>query len=146
MDVFNGYFVISLDFELHWGVFDKRSVSQYKENLENVKLVIPRLLKLADLYNVKFTFATVGFLFAENKEELLKNNPTLLPSYSNPKFSPYSTLTNIGNNEKEDEFHYASSLIDQIIQSNKHEVGTHTYSHYYCLEDGQTKEIGRAHV
>lgn len=140
MDVSNGYFLISLDFELHWGVFDKRSVSQYRENLENVKLVIPRILKLAEEYNIKITFATVGFLFAENKSELLKYNPRLLPSYSNPKFSPYTTLDSIGDDENNDEFHYASSLIKQIQQANKHEICTHTYSHYYCLEDGQTVE------
>jgi peptidoglycan/xylan/chitin deacetylase (PgdA/CDA1 family) len=46
----------------------------------------------------------------------------------------------IGNNEKEDEFHYASRLIESIKQAKSHEIGTHTYSHYYCLEDGQTKE------
>ncbi|MCX7548382.1 polysaccharide deacetylase family protein [Xanthomarina sp. F1114] len=140
MGVSNGYFIISLDFELHWGIFDKRSVSEYQENLENVKLVIPRLLKLADIYNIELTFATVGFLFAKNKEELIQNNPKLLPSYSQTKFSPYATLDSIGINEKEDEFHYASSLIDQIQEAKKHEIGTHTYSHYYCLEDGQTKE------
>jgi len=140
MDVSNGYFVVSLDFELHWGVFDKRSVSEYQENLENVKLVVPKLLKLADDYDVKLTFATVGFLFAENKEELLESNPTLLPTYTNPNFSPYRTLDNIGANEKDDEFHYAPSLINQIQQTNNHEIGTHTYSHYYSLEDGQTRE------
>ncbi|HLV14387.1 MAG TPA: polysaccharide deacetylase family protein [Xanthomarina sp.] len=136
----NGYFVISLDFELHWGVFDKRSISDYQENLENVKLVVPRLLKMADDYNIKFTFATVGFLFAENKAELLENSPKLLPSYTNPKFSPYNILEGIGYDETDDQYHYASTLIDQIKKTNKHEIGTHTYSHYYCLEDGQTEE------
>ncbi|MCX7549501.1 polysaccharide deacetylase family protein [Xanthomarina sp. F2636L] len=140
MDVSNGYFVISLDFEIHWGVFDKKSVAEYKENLENVKLVIPRLLELADKYNIKLTFATVGFLFAENKQELTSHNPKLLPNYTDLNFSPYNKLDSIGENETEDEFHYASRLIDLIKQTKKHEIGTHTYSHYYCLEDGQTKE------
>jgi peptidoglycan/xylan/chitin deacetylase (PgdA/CDA1 family) len=145
-NVSNGYFVISLDFELHWGVIDKRSVAEYKENLENVKKVIPRLLALADVYNIKLTFATVGFLFSENKQELLNNNPKILPSYSNLEFSPYPRLNTIGSDENEDEFHYASRLIDLIKQSNKHEISTHTYSHYYCLEDGQTKEQFEADI
>jgi peptidoglycan/xylan/chitin deacetylase (PgdA/CDA1 family) len=140
MDVKNGYFVVSLDFELHWGVFDKKSVADYKENLENVKLVIPRLLELANTYQIKLTFATVGFLFAEDKEELIKNNPELLPTYTNSKFNPYKNLDIIGDNEAEDEFHYASQLINSIKQAKNHEIGTHTYSHYYCLEDGQTNE------
>ncbi|GGG48502.1 polysaccharide deacetylase family protein [Bizionia arctica] len=140
MDISNGYFVISLDFELHWGVFDKRSVAEYKENLENVKLVIPRLLDLADTYNINLTFATVGFLFNKNKQELLNNNPKLLPGYTNSKFSPYTKLETIGENETEDEFHFASGLIDLIKKKKQHEISTHTYSHYYCLEDGQTEE------
>ena len=40
----NGHFVISLDFELHWGLFDLMSVDQYQENLANVGKVIDGLL------------------------------------------------------------------------------------------------------
>ncbi|PWI29241.1 polysaccharide deacetylase [Flavobacteriaceae bacterium LYZ1037] len=139
-DVSTGCFILSLDFELHWGIFDKKNVADYEENLRNVKLVIPRLIELANAYNIKLTFATIGFLFAKNKEDLLNNNPKLLPSYSNKKFSPYSILNEIGKDETEDEYHYASRLIELISKSKNHEIATHTYSHYYCLEDGQTKE------
>ncbi|PWK19967.1 polysaccharide deacetylase family protein [Xanthomarina spongicola] len=135
-----GYFIFSLDFELHWGMIDKVDVSQYEENLKNVKLVIPRLLELANTYNIKLTFATVGFLFAKDKNELLYYKPKQLPTYKDKKFDPYSKIDSIGNNEQEDGFHYASNLIDEISKSQKHEISTHTYSHYYCLEDGQTKE------
>ena len=65
----NGYFVISLDFELHWGIFDHTSVNDYKDNLDKVSSVIKRLLVLCKKYNVNLTFSTVGFLFASNKEE-----------------------------------------------------------------------------
>jgi len=138
----NGYFVISLDFELHWGVFDKRTVNSYQKNLLGVRKVIPKLLKLSKKYNIKLTFSTVGFLFAENVEMLKKHNPSLKPTYKNTKLNPYLTQLGIGRNEDEDPYHYANSLLQLINKSGDHEIGTHTYSHYYCKEKGQnTKQF-----
>jgi len=134
----NGHFVLSLDFEKHWGVFDKRSVESYKTNLKNVKPVITKLLELADKYDVKLTFSTVGFLFAENKEELLKFTPQNKPTYYNKIRSPYNQFNTIGNSELDDPFHYAMSSINEIKDNGNHEIGTHTFSHYYCHEKGQT--------
>lgn len=136
----NGEFVISLDFELHWGVFDVKSVENYKENLIKVRSVIPRLLELADAYDIKLTFSTVGFLFAENKTMLKKFSPEIRPSYVNEKLNPYLLIDSIGENEKEDPYHYAHSLIKFIQENGNHEIGTHTFSHYYCKEEGQTPE------
>ena len=134
----NGNFVISLDFELHWGIFDHTAISDYKINLDNVGLVIKRLLALSDKYNVNITFSTVGFLFASNKEELIKFKPDLTPSYNNRQLDPYAIFPTIGNNQEDDPFHYAKSLIEEIKSKPNHEIGTHTFSHYYCVEKGQT--------
>lgn len=136
----DGHFVLSLDFEKHWGVFDKRTVESYKENLENVDSVITKLLDLADKYNVNLTFATVGFLFAKNKEELIHFSPKNKPTYTNTKRSPYHLLNTIGNTEQEDPFHYAFSSIKKIKENGNHEISTHTFCHYYCHENGQTVE------
>ena len=40
-----GNFVISLDFELFWGVKDSKTLSEYRENLEQVHTVIPKTLE-----------------------------------------------------------------------------------------------------
>jgi peptidoglycan/xylan/chitin deacetylase (PgdA/CDA1 family) len=135
-----GHFVISLDYELHWGFFDHKSVDDYRENLENVNLVINRLLELSNTYNVKLTFSTVGFLFAKDKEELLKYAPNKKPEYLKTKLNPYALVNNIGINEIEDPFHYASSMLQRIRNNGNHEIGTHTFSHYYTQENGQTIE------
>jgi hypothetical protein len=37
-----GALVISLDFELHWGVRDKRSVASYRENLLGARRAVRR--------------------------------------------------------------------------------------------------------
>jgi hypothetical protein len=131
-----GLFIISLDFELMWGVRDKRSISSYGNNIKGVRQVIPGLLQLISDYNINATFATVGFLFARNKEELIKYIPSVLPDYNKKIYSPYENdyLQNIGNNELDDIYHYGSSLIKQIQQFPSQEIATHTFSHYYCLE------------
>ena len=74
-----GHFIISLDYEIHWGVFDKKSVQDYHENLSSVNFVIDRLLELSNRYDVKLTFSTVGLLFAENKEDLILHSPKQKP-------------------------------------------------------------------
>ncbi len=137
MHTSHGHLVLSLDFELFWGVFDARSLESYKENLENVKQVIPRLLKLCDTYNAKLSFATVGMLFAQSKEELLEASPELKPTYTNNAFNPYNYISNLDNLAKDDPYHYAHSLLQLISENSNHEIGSHTYSHFYCNEKGQ---------
>ena len=134
----NGTFVISLDFELYWGVRDVVSLEHYKENLKGVRLVIPALVDIFNKYKIYATFATVGFLFFKNKKELLNSVPLLCPTYENENLSPYiSHVHSIGENESSDIYHYAWSLID-LLEKNHQEISTHTFSHYYCLEKGQT--------
>jgi len=133
--------VISLDFELMWGVRDKRSVFSYGEHIKGVHVVLPSLLESFKAYGIKATFATVGFLFAEDKEELMAILPKLKPGYTNNNLSPYNGYLNeIGQNEKDDPFHFAFSLLKLIQQYPEHEISTHTFSHYYCLENGQNTE------
>jgi hypothetical protein len=135
-----GTLVISLDFELYWGVRDKRTIEQYKDNLLGVRSVIPKLLNMFKEYQIHATWAVVGFLFFKTKEELLKGLPQKKPNYEKTKLNPYTYLNNIGDDEHTDPFHYAPSLIEQILSFPNQEIGSHTFSHYYCLEKGQNIE------
>jgi peptidoglycan/xylan/chitin deacetylase (PgdA/CDA1 family) len=136
----SGRFVISLDFELFWGVRDKRTIESYGSNILGVQKAIPAMLRLFDEFGVKATFSTVGFLFAKNKDILRQYIPPVLPEYSSKVLSPYTDLEKIGYDEKDDPYHFGYSLLRQVIDNGNHEVGTHTFSHYYCLEPGQNKE------
>ncbi len=135
-----GKFVISLDFELFWGVRDKRTIENYGANILGVQKAIPAMLALFDKYGVKATFSTVGFLFAQNKEELLAFCPSIQPDYVDTKLSPYHSFDKVGNDETDDPYHFGYSLLQQIKAKGNHEIGTHTFCHYYCLEAGQTPE------
>jgi peptidoglycan/xylan/chitin deacetylase (PgdA/CDA1 family) len=142
-----GTFIISLDFELYWGVRDTRGLESYSNSILGVREAIPAMLDLFDKYDIKATFATVGFLFCSEKEELVKSIPAEIPQYSNPILSPYGNYLNkVGKDESEDPFHFGASLIKMIMDRNKHEIATHTFSHYYCLEEGQTTKQFREDI
>jgi Polysaccharide deacetylase len=139
-----GTLAISLDFELFWGVHDKRTLEDYGRNILGARDAIPRMLELFERYGVHCTWATVGLLFFDDKEELLQYLPEARPSYANPALSPYPRIARIGPNERQDPYHYGLSLLRRIQGCPHQEVGTHTFSHYYCLEDGQTPDTFRA--
>jgi peptidoglycan/xylan/chitin deacetylase (PgdA/CDA1 family) len=138
-----GLFVISLDFELHWGVRDKLSIHDYRNNLLGEREVVPALLKLFSDYGIHATWATVGFLFFRSKSDLLRSLPQNRPYYAHRELSPYDSMAMIGESEREDPFHYAPSLVERIMTAG-HEIATHTFSHYYCLERGHDEESFRA--
>jgi len=119
-----GAFVISLDFELYWGVRDRLTVDDYRHNLLGVRSVVPRLLDLFGSYQIHATWATVGFLFFDSREALLDGCPRQQPQYLNPKLSPYPHLEQIGSNEEQDPFHFAPSVIKQIASSPGQEIAT----------------------
>jgi peptidoglycan/xylan/chitin deacetylase (PgdA/CDA1 family) len=139
-DIDFGALVISLDFELLWGLRDlfPPDGGCYRRNLLGVREAIPRLLDLFAEFEIAATWATVGFLFAASRRELESYRPAVLPDYTDSGLSPY--VQPIGDGEQDDPLHFAPSLIEAIRQRPRQEIGTHTYSHYYCLEPGQTRD------
>ncbi len=132
-----GAFVISLDFELHWGVRDWcRPTDAYTANLLGARKAIPALLRLFERMGVAATWATVGFLFAGSRDELQRYLPTTRPRYADTRLFPYDEP--VGPTEDEDPLHYGASLVAQIASAAGQEVGSQTFSHYYCSEPGQT--------
>lgn len=132
-----GIFIISLDFELYWGLRGIKTIEYHKESLLRVRSVVPSLLKTFAEYDIHATWAVVGFLFFETRDKLVAALPAVKPNYANRKLSPYHHINDIGENEQVDPFHFAPSLIRMIQSSPDQEIGNHTFSHYYCLEDGQ---------
>ena len=144
MAQYSSGFVISLDFELHWGVRDYLTVAQYRENLLGVRQAIPAMLNLFERFGIHATWATVGFLFFQSLDDLKIALPVELPRYREASLDPYRALSEVGRNEDEDPFHFAPSLIRNILAYEGQEVGTHTLSHYYTLAPGPTLESFRA--
>ena len=138
-----GALVVSLDFELTWGVRD-RTEGGYARNLYGSRVAIPRLLSLFEDYAIAATWATVGFLFARTREEITAMSPPAAarPAYADPALDPYVEV--LGRDEEDDPLHYAPSLIDAIGRTPRQEIATHTFSHYYTRAAGQGAEAFRA--
>lgn len=132
--------IVSLDFELFWGMQDGRELSEYEANVLGGRKAIPQLLELFQKHGIHATWATVGFQFAESEEELRRYFPANKPTYADPALSTYRCFGRIGQNEAEAPCFYAPSLIRQIAAAPGQEIGSHTFSHYYCRETGQTVE------
>ena len=137
----HGLFLIVLDFEMLWGVEPAKATPQWRERVANVHRVIPRLLELFGRYDISATFAAVGMLLHDSMVAVRVGYPDLLPSYADKALSPYSSLPVA----EEDSIYYCGGhLLEMIRKSGKHEIASHTYSHYYCLAQGQTPEQFRA--
>ena len=135
-----GVFCISLDFELMWGVFEKMEVGD-KANIhfQNTRQAIPKTLDLFVRNGVQATWAIVGMLYNKNFAEWNANIPEVLPDYENNRVSSYEWGKQNVRDKNADLF-FAPGIIDLIQSSPGMEIGTHTYSHYYCQEPGQSVE------
>ncbi|WP_420569042.1 polysaccharide deacetylase family protein [Thalassovita sp.] len=140
----SGRLVISLDFELMWGVRDHRSVAGYGDAVLGARKAIPQILSLFSQHGINATWATVGLLFARTRDEMHAFAPSIRPSYDNATLSPYPALDQIGATEAADPLHFGRSLLDQIAATPGQEIATHTFGHVYALEPGMTPDAWRA--
>lgn len=141
-------FTVSLDFELHWGCFEHMNLVSQEERayFKNTRSAIIQLLSLFEQYKFHATWATVGMLFHENKEDWELFKPATLPAYNRKRVSSYEWVLENGFPEDRSPFHFAPDLIQAIIHTEGQELATHTYSHYYCLEEGQLKDDFRTDI
>jgi peptidoglycan/xylan/chitin deacetylase (PgdA/CDA1 family) len=137
-----GTLVISLDFELFWGMTDVTTLEEYGPNVLGVRRAIPAMLELFERYDIHVTWAVVGMLTPPTRTALDASLPTQQPQYTDMHYSNYEYLkhANVGPDESRDPYHFGASLL-RLIQSVPHqEIGSHTFSHYYCTEAGQTPD------
>lgn len=138
-----GYLVISLDFELLWGVCHHETANSFNTQIRGARESIPKLLDLFESYDIHATWGVVGMLMAENKTDMMQYIPIKVPQYQNEKLSAYNHMCAIGNNEDEDIFHYANSLVSKILKYKNQEIASHTFSHYHCGAEGETLDSFR---
>ncbi|MFA6192509.1 MAG: polysaccharide deacetylase family protein [Sulfurimonas sp.] len=139
----NAKLIISLDCELKWGVFDTLNDS-YDENLKGTRTAIKEMLELFKKFDMHVSWAVVGFLFNENRNDYEKYKPSIMPTYDDSKLNSYNCK--IGIDEENDNFHYAHDIIKLILSYPNQEIASHSYSHFYCKEDGQNAEQFEADI
>jgi peptidoglycan/xylan/chitin deacetylase (PgdA/CDA1 family) len=132
----SGQFVISLDFELIYGVSHLDNQQYWKESVCGGRIAVDKMLDLFSRYGIHATWACVGMLMANNRDEMVSFFPNKKPEYD---YSNYD-MNRFGEDEKEDPWHYGGSLVEKIKNTPYQEIGSHTFSHFYCMESGQTIE------
>ena len=131
--------VVSLDFEMYWGMADYADIKSWAPIMERVYKVVPELLRIFERHGIHSTWATVGALMAKNDEEFLEYLPKPVSSQTD------AILRKLGIWPVKDESQcprnilFAPELVEMIAKTPGQEIGTHTYSHYYC--DKPTSKI-----
>ncbi|MBR5560408.1 MAG: polysaccharide deacetylase family protein [Clostridia bacterium] len=132
--------IVSLDFELFWGMQDGMTLEQYREHVLGGRAAVPKMLSLFEKHGIHATWATVGFMFARDDEELRQYFPEekALPTYANPALSAYRCIEGAGITAEDAACYYAPEIIRSVADTPGMEIASHTFSHFYCREDGQT--------
>jgi peptidoglycan/xylan/chitin deacetylase (PgdA/CDA1 family) len=129
--------IISLDFELFWGVALSRTLPNYRTNVQGEWTAIPRILGLFKLYGIHATWATVGMVMCRNYEQWRDLRPSILPGYVRSRASTYGQAAEARDNPN---LFFARPLVQRILETPGQEVASHSYSHFYCAEPGATPE------
>lgn len=129
--------VISLDFELFWGVCDSRTIKEYGNNIEGVWKAVPEMLTMFRQYDVRATWATVGMMMCRDYAQWCDIRPTTPPNYHRLSCSTYVLDTTVKENSK---LFFARPLVEKILDAQDQELASHTYSHFFCGEEGATPQ------
>lgn len=125
---------------MFWGMADVSAASNLASSMRRVHEVVPRLLKLFETYGVHATWATVGGMMAHDDAEFLR----YLPKPAAPQTARMLDKLGIGQPDGAKkcprEILYAPELIHKVAATPGQEIGTHTYSHYYCSNADSTPE------
>ena len=129
--------VISLDFEMRWGVHDiyGANFDAYRDNVNNLHEVIPHTLKTFSERGLKATWATVGAVGLNSWNEYFEVAPPA-PNYQNKALAINPRYADL---DPDGTLHFAPELIRKIIDTPGQELGSHTFSHIYFREPGVTE-------
>lgn len=136
--------VISLDLESYWGVHDKRRPEDFPGTARLHDAVHAMLDRFRD-GGVHATWATVGMLMCRDAEDWRRNSPLpeKWPAYQDGRRSSYRLASRLDATDLGDLL-FAPDLVRAVRDTPGQEVASHTFSHYYCGEPGQTLDAFHA--
>lgn len=138
-----GGFIISLDFELMWGLadHDREYIQKYSDNVRHAPEALLRIIRICSRYGVKLTVAHVGAMTQSKPSELLQSTPSnMRPAYCKSALYSGRIISTMPDFAEESELFCCPTTLKELSKQLNVELASHTYSHYYCLEDGQTIE------
>ncbi len=121
MSIKKASFVLSIDLELAWGVWDKLDNLHIKRILDMERMICKKLINILDENNIPVTWAVVAALL-DNKNKMVNN--------------------------QNQEAWYAPDILDNILNSNeKHLIASHSYNHkefQNCSKDEINEDFEKA--
>jgi peptidoglycan/xylan/chitin deacetylase (PgdA/CDA1 family) len=134
------HLVLSLDFELRWGVYDVcdrhgLNLDAYRKNLEGVRDAVPALLELFRQTDVRATWATVAAVACEGWDDYHQRAPEL-PKYLDSHLRWDSAVERA---DPEGRLYFAPDLVKAVAAAPGQELASHTFSHIYFRELGCTR-------
>lgn len=127
-----GTLVISLDFEMFWGIADFADIQEWTPIVERVHMVVPRLLELFQKHGVHATWATVGALMCEDRSEFLERLPKPIAPQTKKMLDKLGLMDPEVGVSCPEHILFAPELVRMVASCEGQEIGTHTFSHYYC--------------
>jgi hypothetical protein len=134
--------VLSIDFELRWGVQERLgySVDTYRRNLEGVVDAVPAMLEVLRGWQAKATWAIVGAIACEGWEELEARAPAA-PRYTTLPNLDRAVLRRL---DPTGRLHFAPALVASVRGTPGQELGSHTFGHVFLREAGFTEQDAEA--
>jgi hypothetical protein len=125
----SGRFVISLDFEMFWGVAESRSIAEYGQYVRGVWDAIPQMLTMFRQHGVRVTWATVGMIMCHSYDQWREIEGSCFEGRAKGKPSSYL----LGDLAREyPELFFGRDLVERVRDTDGQEIGSHTFSHFYC--------------
>ena len=118
-------FVISLDFEMFWGVADMAAIEDYGPNVEGEWSAVPAMLSLFRRHRVNATWATVGMVMCRDYAQWSEIHPDIMPAYRNPALSTYGHGVAARSHPR---LFFGRPLVERILDTPGQELASHTYS------------------
>lgn len=144
-----GTMVLSLDFEMSWGRFDKMPLDKLEAESLEERPHIRRLLALMDRYEIPATWATVGHLMLDRCERDQRGQAhgdrTPHAAYS---WLPYEWFRHDPCTEaSRAPAWYAPDVVEWIRSTKvRHEIGSHSFGHIYFGDPECTPAMAEADV
>jgi len=118
-------FVISLDFELFWGVIRSRSIQDYQNNVFGVEDALPAIIDVFNEYQISATWAVVGSILCDSFDEW---NELINEFYFDFSIFNNNEIKQIIKNNPR--LFFNKKLVEHIKSSLSQEIASHTFAHY----------------
>lgn len=134
-----GRFILSLDYELIWGVYEKKRIWDYvHSNLNNANDALVKICDLAEQYDIKLSIGIVGLLNIDhnkNDDSICNNKIKSIAFWKKNRESIYRNhLTDF------DKICGDPSIIQNLISRKNIEIVSHTYYHSFFQDEENLKE------